>query len=211
MRRISRGYCAKRGRGRRRGTGRLGCLTGTAYLQDQKVNRASEAHGQWGHLEVNATGRDRVNGWLSVGYHVSGVSRPGRPVLNRKCACFRRNISCRRAAKRPHTLSIAFPPLRASLFRVGGFGLESLVGCVFDAYLRGRFLLCRWSKAKLQNETRSDTHTKVFGGTQAAVDPIDIGVSASCGSVASGISLDFTYAAIREYGIKLNIATAHGL
>ena len=55
--------------------------------------------------------------------------------LNRKCACFRRNRSCRRATKRPHTLSIAFPPLRASLFRVGG--LESLVGCVFDAYLRG--------------------------------------------------------------------------
>jgi hypothetical protein len=25
--------------------------------------------------------------------------------LNRKCACFRRNISCRRATKRPHTLS----------------------------------------------------------------------------------------------------------
>jgi len=55
--------------------------------------------------------------------------------LNRKCACFRRNRSCRRATKRPHTLSIAFPPLYASLFRVGG--LESLVGCVFDAYLRG--------------------------------------------------------------------------
>ena len=55
--------------------------------------------------------------------------------LNRKCACFRRNRSCRRATKRPHTLYIAFPPLRASLFRVGG--LESLVGCVFDAYLRG--------------------------------------------------------------------------
>jgi hypothetical protein len=30
------------------------------------------------HLEVDATGRDRVYGWLSVGYHVSGVSRPGR-------------------------------------------------------------------------------------------------------------------------------------
>ena len=32
----------------------------------------------WRHLEVDATGRDRVYGWLSVGYHVSGVSRPGR-------------------------------------------------------------------------------------------------------------------------------------
>jgi hypothetical protein len=31
-----------------------------------------------GRLEVDATGRDRVYGWLSVGYHVSGVSRPGR-------------------------------------------------------------------------------------------------------------------------------------
>jgi hypothetical protein len=30
------------------------------------------------HLEVDATGRDRVYGWLLVGYHVSGVSRPGR-------------------------------------------------------------------------------------------------------------------------------------
>jgi hypothetical protein len=30
------------------------------------------------HLEVDATGRDRVHGWLSVGYHISGVSRPGR-------------------------------------------------------------------------------------------------------------------------------------
>jgi hypothetical protein len=37
-----------------------------------------QPHGQWRHLEVDATGRDRVNGWLSVGYHVSGVSRPGR-------------------------------------------------------------------------------------------------------------------------------------
>ena len=27
---------------------------------------------------LDATGRDRVYGWLSVGYHVSGVSRPGR-------------------------------------------------------------------------------------------------------------------------------------
>jgi hypothetical protein len=55
--------------------------------------------------------------------------------LNRKCACFRRNTSCRRATKRPRTLSTAFLPLCASLFRVGG--LESLVGCVSDAYLRG--------------------------------------------------------------------------
>ena len=31
-----------------------------------------QPHGQWSHLEVDATGRDRVNGWLSVGYHVSG-------------------------------------------------------------------------------------------------------------------------------------------
>jgi hypothetical protein len=37
-----------------------------------------QPHGQWRHLEVGATGRDRVCGWLSVGYHVSGVSRPGR-------------------------------------------------------------------------------------------------------------------------------------
>jgi hypothetical protein len=37
-----------------------------------------QPHGQWSHLEVDATGRDRVNGWLSVGYHVSGVSGPGR-------------------------------------------------------------------------------------------------------------------------------------
>jgi hypothetical protein len=33
---------------------------------------------QWRHLEVDATGRDRVCGWLLVGYHVNGVSRPGR-------------------------------------------------------------------------------------------------------------------------------------
>jgi hypothetical protein len=33
---------------------------------------------QWRHLEVGATGRDRVYGWLSVGYHGSGASRPGR-------------------------------------------------------------------------------------------------------------------------------------
>jgi hypothetical protein len=39
-----------------------------------------QPHGQWRQLEVDATGRDRVYGWLSVGYrhHVSGVSRPGR-------------------------------------------------------------------------------------------------------------------------------------
>jgi hypothetical protein len=37
-----------------------------------------QPHGQWRHLEVDATGRDRVYGWLLVGYHVSGVSRPGR-------------------------------------------------------------------------------------------------------------------------------------
>jgi hypothetical protein len=36
-----------------------------------------QPHGQWRHLEVDATGRDRVYGWLSVGCHVSGVSRPG--------------------------------------------------------------------------------------------------------------------------------------
>jgi hypothetical protein len=37
-----------------------------------------QPHGQRRHLEVDATGRDRVYGWLSIGYHVSGVSRPGR-------------------------------------------------------------------------------------------------------------------------------------
>jgi hypothetical protein len=37
-----------------------------------------QPHGQWRHLEVDATGRDRVYGWVSVGYHISGVSRPGR-------------------------------------------------------------------------------------------------------------------------------------
>jgi hypothetical protein len=37
-----------------------------------------QPHGQRRHLEVDATGRDRVYGWLSVGYHVSGVPRPGR-------------------------------------------------------------------------------------------------------------------------------------
>jgi hypothetical protein len=37
-----------------------------------------QPHSQWRHLEVDAIGRDRVYGWLSVGYHVSGVSRPGR-------------------------------------------------------------------------------------------------------------------------------------
>jgi hypothetical protein len=37
-----------------------------------------QPHGQRRHLEVDATGRDRVYGRLSVGYHVSGVSRPGR-------------------------------------------------------------------------------------------------------------------------------------
>ena len=35
-----------------------------------------QPHGQWGHLEVDATGRDRVYGWLSVGYHVSGEAPP---------------------------------------------------------------------------------------------------------------------------------------
>jgi hypothetical protein len=37
-----------------------------------------QPHGQWRHLEADATGRDRVYGWLSVGYRVSGVSRLGR-------------------------------------------------------------------------------------------------------------------------------------
>jgi hypothetical protein len=41
-------------------------------------HRRYQPHGQWRHLEVDATGRDRAYGWLSVGYHVSGVSRPGR-------------------------------------------------------------------------------------------------------------------------------------
>jgi hypothetical protein len=49
----------------------------------------------------------------------------------------------------------------------------------------------------------------VLGRTENAVDPIEIGVPASCGSVASGISLDFTYAAFRENGIKLKTITAH--
>jgi hypothetical protein len=39
---------------------------------------AGQPHDQWGHIEVDATGRDRVYGWLSVGYHGSGASRPGR-------------------------------------------------------------------------------------------------------------------------------------
>ena len=37
-----------------------------------------QPHGQRRHLEVDATGRDWAYGWFSVGYHVSGVSRPGR-------------------------------------------------------------------------------------------------------------------------------------
>jgi hypothetical protein len=37
-----------------------------------------QPHGQWSHLEVDAAGRDRAYGWLSVGYHASGVLRPGR-------------------------------------------------------------------------------------------------------------------------------------
>jgi hypothetical protein len=37
-----------------------------------------QPHGQWRHLEVDATGRDRAYGCFAVGYHVSGVSRPGR-------------------------------------------------------------------------------------------------------------------------------------
>jgi hypothetical protein len=28
-----------------------------------------QPHGQWEHLAVDATGRDRAYGWLSVGYH----------------------------------------------------------------------------------------------------------------------------------------------
>jgi hypothetical protein len=37
-----------------------------------------QPHGQWGHLEVDDIGRNRVYGWLLVGHHVSGVSRPDR-------------------------------------------------------------------------------------------------------------------------------------
>jgi hypothetical protein len=37
-----------------------------------------QPHGQRRHLEVDVTGRDRVYGWLSIGYHVSGVSGPSR-------------------------------------------------------------------------------------------------------------------------------------
>ena len=54
--------------------------------------------------------------------------------LERKSSCFRPHIECRRATKRPHTLTIAFPPLYASLFRVGGLGMARW--CVPDAYLR---------------------------------------------------------------------------
>jgi hypothetical protein len=34
-----------------------------------------QPHGQWRHPEVDATGRDRVYGWLSVSYHVLVGSR----------------------------------------------------------------------------------------------------------------------------------------
>jgi hypothetical protein len=37
-----------------------------------------QPHGPWRHLEVDTTSRGRVHGWLLVGCHVSGVSRPGR-------------------------------------------------------------------------------------------------------------------------------------
>jgi hypothetical protein len=33
------------------------------------------------HIEADATGRDRVYGWLSVGYHVSGLGSRGRVGL----------------------------------------------------------------------------------------------------------------------------------
>jgi hypothetical protein len=49
------------------------------YITSWAISDIShQPHGQRRHLEVDATGRDRVYGWLSVGYRVSGVSRPGR-------------------------------------------------------------------------------------------------------------------------------------
>jgi hypothetical protein len=36
-----------------------------------------QPHGQWRHIEVDATDRDRVYGWLPVDHYVSGVSKPG--------------------------------------------------------------------------------------------------------------------------------------
>jgi hypothetical protein len=52
-------------------------------LRKESRPRQQRAHGyaqHLGHLEADATGRDRVwiCGWLSVGYRVSGASRPGR-------------------------------------------------------------------------------------------------------------------------------------
>jgi hypothetical protein len=47
------------------------------FFPSLSPHRRYQPHGQRRHLEV-ATGRDRVYGWLSVDYHVSGVSRPGR-------------------------------------------------------------------------------------------------------------------------------------
>ena len=49
-----------------------------AFFSRFAASKAISPPGPWRHLEVDATGRDRAYGWLSVGYHVSGVSRPGR-------------------------------------------------------------------------------------------------------------------------------------
>ena len=43
-----------------------------------------QPHGQWRHLEVDATGRDRVYGWLSVGYHVTAAETALKGLLELK-------------------------------------------------------------------------------------------------------------------------------
>ena len=85
-----------------------------------------QPHGQWRHLEVDATGRDRVYGWLSVGYHVSGVSRPGRVGHS--------------DPQRPSTGSI-WRPISRTTGGVGFCPLDRAVGVNLKLSLRERMRL----------------------------------------------------------------------
>ena len=111
-----------------------------------------QPHGQWRHLEVDATGRDRVNGWLSVGYHVSGASRPGRvghsalrpPAASAGIYCRARSPLLRAHRARPGTS----PPGPGHRGPSGGVFLAR-AGLVFRTVGTSRILTKLWQFVRL--------------------------------------------------------------
>jgi hypothetical protein len=90
------------------------------------LDNIHQPHGQWRHLEVDATGRDQAYGWLSVGYHASGVLRPGRVGHS--------------DPQRPSTGSI-WRPISRTTGGVGFCPLDRAVGANTGFFLRHRMRL----------------------------------------------------------------------